>query len=265
MALAAEALAEHAGGAQFAVDGEAVKGALYRRFSQAALAGHPSLSPMPAQTATELVTTVVRRADRAGTGGRARLRDRAQLLQARRDEDRFAQSLAQNERVVVALKVTETEARYARLMIVDKLPAGLEIDNPALVDGGAVEALRLAHEGRRAGAHRISRRPLRRRLRPRRGTVRLHRRRLCRARRRARPLHLSAGDRGGHVRPRTLRPHRLRRDRGDGEMSALTPALSRLRERGANGGRGGETLLPLAGEGGRAQRGRMRGFAPRPG
>ena len=49
-------------------------------------------------------------------------------------------SLAQNERVVVALKVTESEARYARLLIVDKLPAGLEIDNPALVDGGSVEA-----------------------------------------------------------------------------------------------------------------------------
>ncbi len=49
------------------------------------------------------------------------------------------QSIAQNERVVVALKVTEARARYARLLIVDRLPAGLEIDNPALVDGGSVE------------------------------------------------------------------------------------------------------------------------------
>jgi len=48
-------------------------------------------------------------------------------------------SLAQNQRVVVALKVTESEARYAKLLIVDRLPAGLEIDNPALVDGGSVE------------------------------------------------------------------------------------------------------------------------------
>ncbi len=38
------------------------------------------------------------------------------------------------------LKVTETEARYARLLIVDRLPAGLEIDNPALVDGASLEA-----------------------------------------------------------------------------------------------------------------------------
>ena len=49
-------------------------------------------------------------------------------------------SIAQNERVVVALKVTETEARRARLLIVDHLPAGLEIDNPALVDGASLEA-----------------------------------------------------------------------------------------------------------------------------
>ena len=49
-------------------------------------------------------------------------------------------SIAQNERVVVSLKVTEAQARYARLLVVDRLPAGLEIDNPALVDGGSVEA-----------------------------------------------------------------------------------------------------------------------------
>jgi uncharacterized protein YfaS (alpha-2-macroglobulin family) len=50
------------------------------------------------------------------------------------------QSMAQNERVVVSLKVTEAQARYARLLVVDRLPAGLEIDNPALVGGGSVEA-----------------------------------------------------------------------------------------------------------------------------
>ena len=40
----------------------------------------------------------------------------------------------------MALKVTEAQARYARLLVVDRLPAGLELDNPALVDGGSVEA-----------------------------------------------------------------------------------------------------------------------------
>ncbi len=47
----------------------------------------------------------------------------------------------QNDRFVVVLKVTEQTARYARLLLVDHLPAGFEIDNPKLVDSGSVEAL----------------------------------------------------------------------------------------------------------------------------
>ena len=46
----------------------------------------------------------------------------------------------QNERVVVVLKITEAEAKYAKLLVVDRLPAGLEIDNPALFDSGSTEA-----------------------------------------------------------------------------------------------------------------------------
>ena len=49
-------------------------------------------------------------------------------------------AIAQNERVVVVLKITETEARYAKLLVVDRLPAGLEIDNPTLFDSGAIDA-----------------------------------------------------------------------------------------------------------------------------
>ncbi|HMF06086.1 MAG TPA: hypothetical protein VKE72_03620, partial [Methylocella sp.] len=42
---------------------------------------------------------------------------------------------------VIALSVTETEAAFAHLLLVDPLPAGLEIDNPDLFEGGATEAL----------------------------------------------------------------------------------------------------------------------------
>ncbi len=41
----------------------------------------------------------------------------------------------------MTLKVTEMEAAYARLLLVDPLPAGLEIDNPDLFEGGSIEAL----------------------------------------------------------------------------------------------------------------------------
>jgi uncharacterized protein YfaS (alpha-2-macroglobulin family) len=47
----------------------------------------------------------------------------------------------QNERLVTVLKVTEPVAQFARVLLVDRLPAGFEIDNPKLVDSGSVEAL----------------------------------------------------------------------------------------------------------------------------
>jgi hypothetical protein len=47
----------------------------------------------------------------------------------------------QNERLVTVLKVTESVAQLARVLLVDRLPAGFEIDNPKLVDSGSVEAL----------------------------------------------------------------------------------------------------------------------------
>ena len=49
--------------------------------------------------------------------------------------------MAQNERLVTVLKVTEPEAREARVLLVDRLPAGFEIDSPRLVESGSVAAL----------------------------------------------------------------------------------------------------------------------------
>src|SRR5262249_36777696 len=49
--------------------------------------------------------------------------------------------IKQNDRFVIALSVTENEAAFAQLLLVDRLPAGLEIDNPDLFEGGSTEAL----------------------------------------------------------------------------------------------------------------------------
>ena len=67
----------------------------------------------------------------------------------------------------MVLKVTESEARYAKLLVVDRLPAGLEIDNPALFDSGSIDAFSWLKKDIDPVAHGISRRPLRRRVRPR--------------------------------------------------------------------------------------------------
>jgi uncharacterized protein YfaS (alpha-2-macroglobulin family) len=48
--------------------------------------------------------------------------------------------LKQNNRLVVVLKV-EAEQKGGRILLVDRLPAGLEIENPRLVDSGDVKTL----------------------------------------------------------------------------------------------------------------------------
>jgi alpha-2-macroglobulin len=140
MTLAAEGLAEHASLAQFRVDGEPVKGALYRRWSGPALSGQSIVIANAGQNPAQLVVSVSGapiEPDPAVSKGYAIERSFYKLDGTKLDA---LQSMSQNERVVVSLKVTEAQARYARLLVVDRLPAGLEIDNPALVDSGSVEA-----------------------------------------------------------------------------------------------------------------------------
>ena len=139
MMLAAEGLAEHASLARFTVDGEPVKGALNRRWSGAALLGKSIAIANAGQSTAQLVANVSGAPiapEPAASNGYAVERTFYKLDGTKID----LHSIAQNERIVVALKVTESEARYARLLIVDRLPAGLEIDNPALVDGGSIDA-----------------------------------------------------------------------------------------------------------------------------
>ena len=140
MVLAAEALAEHGSLGQFTVDGEPVKGALYRRFGDAALDGKTVSVANTGQTTAQLVTTVSGSPiapEPAASNGYTVERTFYRPDGKKIDD---LNSVAQNERIVVAIKVTEAEAKYGRLLIVDRLPAGLEIDNPALVDGGSIDA-----------------------------------------------------------------------------------------------------------------------------
>jgi uncharacterized protein YfaS (alpha-2-macroglobulin family) len=140
MTLAAEGLAEHASLAQFRVDGEPVKGALYRRWSGPTLPGRSIVIANAGQNPAELVVSVSGapiEPDPPAAKGYAIERSFYKLDGTKLDA---LPSMAQNERVVVALKVTEAQARFARLLVVDRLPAGIEIDNPALVDSGSVEA-----------------------------------------------------------------------------------------------------------------------------
>ena len=46
----------------------------------------------------------------------------------------------QNDRVVVVLKVTEAEAKFEQVVVEDRLPAGFDIENPALLKGTELKA-----------------------------------------------------------------------------------------------------------------------------
>ncbi|HEY1944627.1 MAG TPA: alpha-2-macroglobulin [Roseiarcus sp.] len=139
IALAAEALAEHGTLSEFAVDGASVKGSVYRKWNGYALGQKLAVVANVGKTTAQIVTTVSGvpvTPDPAADHGYGLERTFYKLDGTKID----LKSVKQNERVVVVLKVTESEARYAKLLVVDRLPAGLEIDNPALFDSGSVDA-----------------------------------------------------------------------------------------------------------------------------
>jgi alpha-2-macroglobulin len=139
MVLAAEAVAEHSSVNQFTVNGQPQKGAVYRKWNgfglDGTLATIVNAGAVPAMIATTTSGNPIVPEPPAAQGYEIE-RNFYKL-----DGTKFeAKSVTQNDRFVIVLKVTEAEAKYARLLLVDRLPAGLEIDNPNLVDGGAIDA-----------------------------------------------------------------------------------------------------------------------------
>ena len=133
------ALAEHGALSQISVDGQPAKGAYNRRWSAYALGQNLATLVNDGKSAARVITTA----------SGAPVEPEGALAQGYELERTFYKldgtkteltSMTQNERIVVVLKVTESEARYARLLVVDRLPAGLEIDNPALFDSGSLDA-----------------------------------------------------------------------------------------------------------------------------
>ena len=139
MILAAEALQRDAGSVQVTLDGTAVPGALYRTFRGAALERQPVRVGNAGAAAAELVVSVAGNPiapEPAVSRGYGVERKYYRLDGKEADPAR----VTQGDRLVAVLKVTEPQALYARVLLVDRLPAGFEIDNPKLVDSGSVAA-----------------------------------------------------------------------------------------------------------------------------
>ncbi|MBB3808970.1 hypothetical protein FHS81_001040 [Pseudochelatococcus contaminans] len=138
--LAAIGLAKEADNVALSVNGEAHQGPLFRTLPESALAeGAVEI----VNTGTSPVRVVI------GVAGNSSVHEDA-LAQGYEIERRYFHldgkpadpaKVTQNERLVTVLTVTERDAREARTLLVDYLPAGFEIDNPRLVDSGDVAGL----------------------------------------------------------------------------------------------------------------------------
>jgi len=140
MVLAAEALANEAATTALTLDGIPHQGSFYRTWRAAALGKKSVAIGNSGQAPARItVTTSGNPLAPEPASSQGYQIERAYLTLAGKKIDPAA--IKQNDRFVVALKITENEAAFARLLLVDRLPAGLEIDNPDLFEGGSVEAL----------------------------------------------------------------------------------------------------------------------------
>ena len=140
LVLAAQAVARTAVGIELRAEGKHHRGAFYRTYKDAALERDGIVIANAGATPVQAVVTVSGNPiepEPAIARGYAVERSYYRL-----DGSQVQPSSArQNDRMVVVLKVTEAEAREARLLLVDRLPAGFEIDNPNLVDSDTVAGL----------------------------------------------------------------------------------------------------------------------------
>ena len=138
LTLAAEGLAANDALSRFTVDGAPIKGQLHRRFAGYAI-GKKLVTIANVGKAASVLTTTVSGApltpQPAEAHGYQIERSVFNLDGTKAD----FKSVTQNQRFVVTLKITEPASLYARALVVDRLPAGLEIDNPALFDSGDIE------------------------------------------------------------------------------------------------------------------------------
>ncbi|MGH6838813.1 MAG: alpha-2-macroglobulin family protein, partial [Methylocella sp.] len=140
MVLAAEALADKSRTIALSVDGVPRQGAFFKSWHAAALANKTATIANSGQAPVSVVvTTSGNPLTPEPAAERGYQIERAYYMLDGQPVEPTA--IKQNDRFVVALTVTEYEAAFARLLLVDRLPSGLEIDNPDLFEGGSTEAL----------------------------------------------------------------------------------------------------------------------------
>lgn len=138
MLLAAHALIDQAGDISLSVSGRAESGPFHERYNAQAIAlgvtiRNDGTSPVPVSLTAAGVPVVPEPPVSNGL-------EIARSYFTTEGAPVVLDEIGQNERLVVVLDVTEAEERRSRLLLVDMLPAGFEIDNPRILDSGGLEA-----------------------------------------------------------------------------------------------------------------------------
>jgi uncharacterized protein YfaS (alpha-2-macroglobulin family) len=146
MLMAAHALGEEAKGLKLAVNGKAHQGQLVRGLSAAELRGGPLTIANTGELAAGAVVSAIGAAltPEPAIAKGFTIERSYYTLDGRKVDLASAtggvSQLKQNDRLIVVLKVEAKEVG-GRILLVDRLPAGLEIENPRLVDSGDVKSL----------------------------------------------------------------------------------------------------------------------------
>jgi hypothetical protein len=146
MLLAARALAEEAGSAELSINGAPHKGLLIRAVSprelEAAALTVGNAGDVPVHAMVSVVGAALTPEPAVSKG--FTIERTYYTLDGRKVDLASAAGgtaeLKQNDRLVVVLKVESPETG-GRILLVDRLPAGLEIENPRLVDSGDIKTL----------------------------------------------------------------------------------------------------------------------------
>jgi uncharacterized protein YfaS (alpha-2-macroglobulin family) len=146
MLMAARALSEEGENTSLTVNGEAHKGVLMRSFTAADLkAGKVTIANTGDSPVDAVVSVLGSALNPEPPVSKGFTIERSYYtLEGKQIDLKSAtggkSQIKQNDRLVVVLKVSSPDTG-GRILLVDRLPAGLEIENPRLVDSGDVKSL----------------------------------------------------------------------------------------------------------------------------
>jgi len=135
MLMAAASLMSDLENASLDVDGNTADVPLYRKLLGSDVADRPLVVENTSAVALDAALTLTGiPLDPEPAGGEGFTIERRYFTTDGAEAD--PSTVAQNDRLVVVLKVTANEARFGRLLVVDPLPAGFEIENPNISASG---------------------------------------------------------------------------------------------------------------------------------